>query len=127
MGVWNFLKKILGFGKDKYVKDRESELSERDHIYYNYEIDSNVPDLSDKFERIEKFLESEYGSDTVTHNPLNATPDRMERELQVKINGDTLFLTKYRRAEVVLRGPEADTKKVKDTIDRILGVKSKRV
>lgn len=127
MGLWNFFKRIFGFGKDAYVRDRENRPGERDHIYYNYEIDNNIADLGEQFGRISQFLESEYGSEAVTHNPPNATPDRMERELQVKINGETLFLTRYRGAEIVLRGPEAETKKVKDTIGHILGVKSKRV
>ncbi len=127
MGLWNFLKRIFGFGKSTYVGDRENRLEERDHIYYNYEIDNNIANLGEQFERISEFLKSEYGLDAVTHNPPEAIPDRIERELQVKINGETLFLTKYRGAEVILRGPKAETKKVKDTIDHILGVKSKRV
>ncbi len=127
MGLWNFLKRIVGFGKDAYVRERENRLTERDHIYYSYEIDEDIADLSGQFERITEFLKAEYGSDVVAYNFPTATPDRMERELQVEINGETLFLTRYRGAEVVLRGPEAETKRVKDTIDRILGVKPKRV
>lgn len=127
MGLWGFLKRVVGFGKDAYVIERGNRPDERDHIYYSYETDDDAASLGEQFERISEFLKSEYGSDAVTHNPPNAIPDRMERELQVKINGETLFLTKYRGAEVVLRGPEAETKKVKDAIGRILGVKAKRV
>lgn len=126
MKILNFIKRMFGFGRGS-VREEEPQVSGKNHIYYNYEIAPQIPDVGAKFEQIKDFLEKGFGSDSVTHLASDSTPDRVEREIQVELEGDTLFLTRYREAEVILRGPDRETEQVKERIGQILGVNSKRV